>query len=256
VTGGGRLRDRVAIVTGSGQGIGRGIALGFAHEGARVTIAERNEGTGRRVAEELAEVGTEGLFVRCDVTRREDVRAVVEATVAERGGVDILVNNAHDLRDLAKPLIETDEEHLRRNLDSGFMGTYYFMQECYPHLMKRRGTVINTGSMAGIGGRETLFSYAVTKEAIRAATRVAAREWGRDGIRVNALCPAAIDTPQMQTFATPEWQERMTPRQILGRHGTIDDAVRAAIFLASDDAAFITGHSLMADGGSVIDAAR
>jgi NAD(P)-dependent dehydrogenase (short-subunit alcohol dehydrogenase family) len=252
----GRLQDRVAIVTGSGQGIGRGIALAMAREGALVTVAERNEKTGRVVAQELGEIGAPGLFVQCDVTRRDDVRRVVTTTVEERGGIDILVNNAHDLRDLARPLIETDEEHLRRNLDSGFMGTYYFMQECYPYLKERRGNVINTGSMAGIAGRESLFSYAVTKEAIRAATRVAAREWGRDGIRVNALCPAAIDTPQMQAFATPEWQERMTPQQILGRHGTIDDAVRAAIFLASDDAGFITGHSLMADGGSVIDAAR
>jgi NAD(P)-dependent dehydrogenase (short-subunit alcohol dehydrogenase family) len=252
----GRLEDKVAIVTGSGQGIGRGIALAMAREGALVTIAERNEETGRRVAEELGEVGAPGLFVHCDVTRREDVREVVERTVAGRGGIDILVNNAHDLRDLAKPLVETDEEHLRRNLDSGFMGTYYFMQECYPHLKERRGNVINTGSMAGVAGRESLFSYAVTKEAIRAATRVAAREWGRDGIRVNVLCPAAIDSPQMQTFATPEWRERMAPHQILGRHGTIDDAARAAVFLASDDAGFVTGHSLMADGGSVIDAAR
>jgi NAD(P)-dependent dehydrogenase (short-subunit alcohol dehydrogenase family) len=251
-----RLAEKVAIVSGSGQGIGRGIALAMAREGALVTVAERNEETGRSVAAELGEAGEPGLFVQCDVTRREDVRRVVETTVAERGGIDVLVNNAHDLRDLLKPLIETDDEHLRRNLESGFMGAFYFMQECYPHLKERRGNVVNLASTAGFVGNASLFSYAVTKEAIRAATRVAAREWGCDGIRVNALIPNAIDTPQMQSFAPPEWFESKAAEQTLGRHGTIDDAARAAIFLASDDAAFITGHSLMADGGSVIDAGR
>jgi NAD(P)-dependent dehydrogenase (short-subunit alcohol dehydrogenase family) len=251
-----RLSGKVAIVTGGGQGIGRGIALALAREGALVTVAERNEETGRRTATDLGDVGAPGLFVQCDVTRRDDVRRVIEQTVAERGGVDILVNNAHDLRDLLKPLVETDEEHLRRNLDSGFMGTYYFMQECYPYLKERRGNVINIGSTAGFAGNESLFSYSVTKEAIRAATRVAAREWGKDGIRVNILVPNAIDTPQMQSFAPPEWFESMASQQTLGRHGTIDDAARAAVFLASDEAGFVTGHSLMVDGGSIIDAAR
>jgi NAD(P)-dependent dehydrogenase (short-subunit alcohol dehydrogenase family) len=248
-----KLAGKVAIVTGGGQGIGRGIALAFAREGALVTVADCNAETGRRVAEEL---GDGGLFAECDVTSREDVRRVVELTVDTHGGLDVLVNNAHDLRELLKPLIETDEEHLRRNFDSGFMGTFHFMQECYPQLKERRGNVVNLASTAGFVGNASLVSYAVTKEAIRALTRVAAREWGRDGIRVNALVPNAIDTPQMQSFAPREWFESTAAEQTLGRHGTIDDAARAAVFLASDEASFVTGHSLMVDGGSVIDAAR
>jgi NAD(P)-dependent dehydrogenase (short-subunit alcohol dehydrogenase family) len=232
----------------------------MAKAGAHVSVVDLNRTTAEEVAAELGEHGKPGIGIECDVSQRDQVRHAVGQTISEWGGIDILVNNAHDLRDVRKSFLDTDEEHLLRHLTSGFFGAYYFLQESYEHLKPRKGKVINIGSAAGVKGLPQHFSYATTKEAIRAMTRVVAREWGPDGIRVNTICPAAFDTPAMQVFAPPslsdEQRSAMAAQIPLGRFGTTDDTASVALFLASDASGYITGHTLMVDGGGNMDAGR
>ncbi|XVV10137.1 SDR family NAD(P)-dependent oxidoreductase [Actinoplanes sp. CA-131856] len=257
--GAGVLQDKVAIVTGAGQGLGRYIAIAMAEAGAHVVVADLNAETAETVAQELKKHGHPGLAIQCDVSKRDQVNAVVERTVAELGGIDVLVNNAHNVRNTQKPFLETDEEHLMTHLTSGLFGTYYFLQAAHPYLKDRQGRVINLGSGAGVTGLKDHFSYAATKEAIRATTRVVAREWGPDGIRVNTICPAAYDTPAMKVFLDKigeEGRAAMTTQIPIGRFGLSEEVANVAVFLASDASSYMTGHTLMVDGGANMDAGR
>lgn len=253
------LEGKRAIVTGAGQGLGRDIAIALTQAGAQVAVIDLNPDTAEAVAAELATYGLPGVGIAADVSQRDEVDASVAQAVAELGGIDILVNNAQNLRVVQTPFVETDEEHVRRHLDSGFFGTYYYLQACYEHLKKGPGAVINIGSAGGVMGLADHFSYAATKEAIRAATRVVAREWGHDGIRVNTICPAAYDTPSMKIFlakadeATLAYMKGQIP---MGRFGGGYEVASVAVCLASEAFSYVTGHTIMVDGGSSMDAGR
>ncbi len=256
-----RLEGKVAIVTGAGQGIGRGIARAMAREGALVTLVGRTREKLEGVAGELAELGEPGLPIVCDVSRREQVERAVEATVQERGGIDVLVNNAHDLLDVEVPFVETTDQQLMSHLGSGLFGTFYFMQAAYPHLRERRGSVINFASPSSILGQANFAAYCAAKEAVRGLTRAVAREWAPEGIRVNAISPAAWDTPHTLAWAEPKGGEayrlQAAERVPLRRTGRSEEDIGAvAVFLASDDASYVTGHTMMVDGGLTIDAGR
>lgn len=249
----GRLTDKVAIVTGSGQGIGRGIALAFAAEGATVVLAEIRPATGRAVEAEILARGGRARFVECDVSVRSQVDAVVELTLETEGRIDILVNNAVALTSQI-PLLQQDAALFRDSMETGLLGSLYFMQACHAALARRGGSIINLGSAAGYQGHENLAAYAATKEAIRALTRVAAREWGGDGIRANVLCPFA-DSPGWNEWreADPEGADAFVDARPLPRIGACEaDAGRAAVFLASEDASFVTGMTLPVDGGGAM----
>ncbi len=247
-------------MTGAGQGVGRAIALKFAAEGARVTVAERNPETAALVAREAEAFSHPILAVTCDVSVRDDVERAVADTVAANGGIDILVNNAHDLRDVNMPFTETTEEHLMRNLRSGLLGLFNFTQACHPYLRERRGVIINIAAAAGVRGGENYFSYASTKEGIRAATRVTARELGPDGIRVNAICPIALDSPAViahqERNGVTDSVAAMAAVSPLRRAVLGEDIANVALLLVSDEAAVITGHTIMADAGMNMDAGR
>jgi len=250
----GRLQDRVAIVTGAGQGVGRGIALAFAREGASVVLAEFDEATGSGVAAEIEALGRPALFVQCDVTSRNSVEAAVSAAVERFGGIDVLVNNAQRAPAAPLPLMEHTEETLDLCFDTGFRGTFHFMQACHPHLKQRGGRIINVGSGAGIEGLVGQGAYGAAKEAIRALSKTAAREWGPDGINVNVICPLA-KSPGMERLLqlAPEMERRMTAGNPIARIGDCEsDIGPVAVFLASDDARYVTGHTIPADGGSTI----
>jgi NAD(P)-dependent dehydrogenase (short-subunit alcohol dehydrogenase family) len=250
----GRLEGRVAIVTGAGQGVGRGIALAFAREGARVVVAEFDAARGSAVAAEIEALGRPALSVQCDVTSRSSVDAAVAAAVEAFGGIDVLVNNAQRAPAAPLPLMEHTEETLDLCFDTGFRGTFHFMQACYPHLKQRGGRVINVGSGAGIDGIVGQAAYGAAKEAIRALSKTAAREWGPDGINVNVICPLA-KSPGVEKLLelAPEMEKRMTAGNPIARIGDCEtDIGPVAVFLASDDARYVTGHTLPADGGSAI----
>ena len=254
----GRLDNKVAIVTGAGQGVGEGIALAMAKEGAKIVVAVRNAQTGPAVTQKIGDLGGEAIFAQCDVSLQGDVEKTVNAAAKAFGTVDILVNNAHDTRHLHAPFMETTAEMLHIQLYSGFMASVWFMQACFPYLKKKGGRVINMGSGAGVRGEMGLLGYAASKEATRAATRVAAREWGEFGITVNCICPLA-DSPAMTTYVEhPEmgWN-RILPVLPIKRLGACESEIgRTAVFLASADAAFITGHTIHVDGGYTMDAGR
>jgi NAD(P)-dependent dehydrogenase (short-subunit alcohol dehydrogenase family) len=250
----GRLEGRVAIVTGAGQGVGRGIALAFAREGARVVVAEFDAARGSAVAAEIEALGRPALSVQCDVTSRSSVDAAVAAAVEAFGGIDVLVNNAQRAPAAPLPLMEHTEETLDLCFDTGFRGTFHFMQACYPHLVQSGGRVINVGSGAGIDGIAGQAAYGAAKEAIRALSKTAAREWGPDGINVNVICPLA-KSPGVEKLLelAPEMEKRMTAGNPIARIGDCETAIGpVAVFLASDDARYVTGHTLPADGGSSI----
>jgi 2-hydroxycyclohexanecarboxyl-CoA dehydrogenase len=246
----GRLTGRVALVTGAGQGIGRGVALALAKEGAAVTVSGRTLATCERVAREVAAAGAEVLAIACDVGDRAQVDALVAATVQRFGGLDVLVNNAQSSRQAL--LAEVTDDDVEQCWRSGALGTLYAMQAALPHLRARGGgTIVNFGSSTAIDGNVTFGAYAMAKEAIRGLSRVAAREWGRYGIRVNVVVPNAL-SPSGERYRDehPERFAKMAAALPLGRVGDPEqDIGRAVVALASDDLGYLTGETLRLTGG-------
>ncbi len=248
-----KLVDKVAIVTGAGRGIGRGIALELAREGAAVVVVEIDPETGQSTANEIEAQGGRALAVVTDVCKREEVNAAVATAEATFGTVDILVNNAQIQRQQVR-FEDTSDDDMDVVLASGIHGTFYFMQACFPLLKRRGGKIINVASGAGLAGTAGWTSYAVAKEGIRALTKVAAHEWGTHQINVNVICPAA-ETPSFKLWKgnNPELAEGMLDSIPLGRMGDPEaDIARAVVFLASADSDFVTGLTMMVDGGQTI----
>lgn len=252
---GGGLQDRVAIVTGGGDGIGLGIARRFAREGATVVIAEIDESTGAAAAETIErELGGRCLFVPTDVTDRDAVEAVVDRTVADFGGVHVLVNNAWGGGSMVRLEHSTDEQ-MEHGLRMAFWAAYWSMQRCFPHLRDAGGgSIINICSLNGVNAHPFTPEYNVGKEALRSLTRTAAREWARHSIRANVICPgAATATYRAVEQAMPEMIAEILTQVPMGRMGDPEDDIGGvAYFLACDDSRYLTGNTLFADGGGHI----
>ncbi|HET7531035.1 MAG TPA: SDR family oxidoreductase [Mycobacteriales bacterium] len=246
----GRLDGKVVLVTGAGQGIGQGIALAAATEGAHIVAAGRTLEKVEKTAAEVEGRGVEALAVQCDVRRRDEVDACVQRATDRFGRLDGLVNNAQMVA--LGPVLDITEKDARRTWESGFLGSLWFMQAAYPALKASRGAVVNLATGSALRNDLPGFTlYAGTKEMIRTLTRMAALEWGADGIRVNNVIPNGM-SPGLQMwseFAPKEFDDfvRTIP---LGRVGDVEqDVGRAVAFLLSDDAGYVTGTTLMADGG-------
>ncbi|MBN9080227.1 MAG: 3-oxoacyl-ACP reductase [Rhizobiales bacterium 62-17] len=244
-----RLNGKVAIVTGASRGIGRAAAKLLAAEGAEVAVLSRTSEGVDRVVADIVEAGGTALGVVCDISDANQIKAAVDKVVAAYGGIDILVNNAFDPSAPFSSIIDLSIEQLQRNFDVGPIAYLRTMQACYPYLKASGdGRIINFGSMAGIVGLTGYGPYNMAKEAVRALTRVAAREWGADKITVNNVLPIA------NTWGTDEIPP---PNNALGRFGSAEeDIAPVVLFLASKDAQFLTGYSLTPDGGAIIDSAR
>lgn len=246
----GRLVGKRAIVTGAGQGVGRGIALALAKEGAAVLVAGRTLAKVERTAQEIRSAGGESLAVRCDVGVDGDVAALFGETVPAFGGLDVLVNNAQSVppnRRLQDALI--DDVDLA--LNTGPIATFRCMQAAFPHLREGGGSIVNLGSNTAIEGAPLFGAYAMAKEGIRGLSRVAAREWGRFGIRVNVICPFG-DSPSAVEFNDehPDAAKAILRSTPLGRMGDCEkDIGRAVAALVSDDMSYLTGATVMLDGG-------
>lgn len=242
-----RLDGKVAIVTGGAGGIGRGIVRAFAGEGASIVFADIDGAAGRALEQEL---DGRGKYVDIDIAQEGSAEKICAAAIETFGALHILVNNAHASRQA--PLVETTQEMFDLSFCTGFYPTVRLMQAAYPHLRATAGSVINFASGAGIEGQATQASYAAAKEAIRAVSRVAANEWAADNINVNVISPLAL-TEGVSAYieANPGVEEAMLRRVPLGRFGDPQqDIGRVAVFLASADADYMTGQTLMVDGGT------
>ena len=245
-----RLNGKVAIVAGAGRGIGRATAKLFAAEGAKVVVLSLTRGNVDQVVSDIEAAGGAAFGVVCDVSDADQIKAAVDKVVATYGRIDILVNVAFDPSVVQSSVIGLSIEQLQRNFDMGPIAYLRAMQACHPYLKASgAGRVINFASLAGVTGLLPYGPYNMAKEAVRALTRTAAREWGADKITVNNVLPVA-DTWGAGPDTPPA-------TNVLGRHGSPeDDIAPVVLFLASKDAQFLTGYSLTPDGGTIIDSAR
>ncbi|MET4061828.1 NAD(P)-dependent dehydrogenase (short-subunit alcohol dehydrogenase family) [Arthrobacter sp. UYP6] len=245
-----KLSNKTAIVTGGAGGIGQGIVRHFLSEGAKVAVVDIDQEQGDKLVADLAGLG-EVIFIRKDISLPESAAEIVAETVARFGGLDILVNNAHASKQA--PILETTPEIWNLSFGTGTQATLYLMQAAHPELKKTHGSIINFGSGAGIKGLPNQVAYSAAKEAIRALTRTAANEWAADGIRANVVSPVALTPGIVQwSKAYPEAYQEVVDGVPLGRLGDPEtDIAPIVAFLASDESRYLTGQTLMADGGSI-----
>ena len=245
-----RLHGTVAIVTGGGSGMGAAIAETYAREGAHVAIVDMDGDAAKAVARKI---GNTAIAIKCDVTRRGDIDAAVVETASAFGGLNVLVNNA-GVAHLNKPLLDVDEKEFDRVFAVNVKGLFMFTQAVVPLLRGKGGVIINIGSTAGLRPRPGLSAYNATKGAVHNLTKTLAVELAPDKIRVCAIAPVATDTPLLPTFLgpAPGMREKFIATVPLGRLATAQDIADAALFLASDEAKFLTGNIMEVDGGRCV----
>ncbi len=245
----GALTGKVALVTGAGAGIGEGIARRFAAEGARVVVAELDEAAGTTVARAI-----DGVFVGTDVSDRRQIENAVNTALSAFGSIDIVVNNAWGGGAIGRVESKTDEQ-LAAGIAVGYYGPFWAMTAAFPHMKAHGwGRVINMCSLNGVNAHMGTLEYNAAKEALRALTRTAAREWAPTGVTVNAICPAAKSQAFFRAISDhPELEALADATNPMGRMGDpYDDIAPVAVFLASDGSRYLTGNTLFVDGGSHI----
>ena len=252
-----RLQDKVALITGGTSGIGEATANIFAKEGAKVAITGRNEKRGKAVAERIINDGGEAVFIRSDVRRAGECRNAVDETLRAFNRLDILFNNAGVF--YPHTILDCTEEEWDLQIDINLKGTFLMSKAVLPRMIEqRRGVIINNSSGWGIAGGDAAVAYCASKGGVVLLTKAMAIDHGRQGIRVNCICPGDVDTPMLPEDARLrglKWEDYLAgcANRPLGRIGTTDEIAKAALFLASDDSSFMTGAALVVDGGGLAD---
>jgi NAD(P)-dependent dehydrogenase (short-subunit alcohol dehydrogenase family) len=246
---GDRLAEKVAIVTGAGSGIGKATAKIFASEGAEVTVAEINADAGKETVEEIRTKGGKAIFVKSDVTREDDCANMVKATVETFGKLNILFNNVG--RGSGGTVVTTSEEYWDEIMTINLKPTFFGSKYAIPEMIKAgSGSIINMASIGGLSGQFSA-TFSVSKGGIVNLTRSMAVAHAQNNIRVNCVCPGYIDTPMIRhtVLGTPEKRRNIGAKHPINRVGTAEEIAYAVMFLASDEASFITGVILPVDGG-------
>lgn len=246
------VKDKVVIITGGGRGIGYGISTAFAKEGAKLVLTGRTRSTLDSAKESLEkEYGAEVLTVAADGSDEEAIRGVIQKAAERFGRIDCVINNAQNSAS-GVMLADHTKEDFDKAIYSGLYATFFYMREAFPYLKESKGSVINFASGAGLAGRPGQASYAAAKEGIRGLSRVAATEWGEYGINVNVVCPLAMtDTLAQWKEEYPEVYAKTIQSIPMGRFADAEkDIGRVCVFLASDDASYLTGETITLQGGS------
>ena len=252
-----RLQDKVALITGGTSGIGQATAILFAKEGAKIAVTGRKETRGNVVTEQITKNGGHAIFIPADVRKNSDCQLAVDEILRDFGRIDILFNNAGVF--YPHTTLECSEEEWDEQIDINLKGTFLMSKAVLPHMIQQRGgVIINNSSGWGIVGGDAAVAYCASKGGVVLLTKAMAIDHGRQGIRVNCICPGDVDTPMLPEDARMrgmKWEDYLAgcANRPLGRIGTADEIAKAALFLASDDSSFMTGAALVVDGGGTAD---
>jgi NAD(P)-dependent dehydrogenase (short-subunit alcohol dehydrogenase family) len=250
--GSGKLKDKVAIITGGDSGIGRAVAVAFAKEGANVTISYLKEDIDAQQTKKLVEeIGSKCILVRGDVGDEKVCQKIVDKTLKEMGRIDIVVNNAGEQHPQQR-IEDIDSNQLERTFRTNIFAMFYLTKSALPHLKK--GSIINTASVTAYKGNPTLLDYSSTKGAIIAFTRSLSLSLADKGIRVNAVAPGPIWTPLIPSTFPPEKVKKFGKDTPMQRAGQPEEVAPAYVYLASDDSSYVTGQTIHVNGGSVVNA--
>jgi NAD(P)-dependent dehydrogenase (short-subunit alcohol dehydrogenase family) len=243
------LKDKVAIVTGASRGLGKAMAIGLAKAGAKIVAASRSVDDLNQTIEEVKKSGSDGFAVKCDVCKKEDIENVVKEAIDKYGKIDILVNNAGILK--MSPAEQMSIEDWDKVICVNLKGQFMFAQTVGKEMIKQKsGAIINIASIAGQFGFPNAVSYDCSKGGIILMTKALAAEWGKHGVRVNAIAPGAFRTAMTEPMLkSDDFKTMIKTSAPLGRFGEPEELSGVAVFLASDAASYVTGHTLVVDGG-------
>ena len=249
----GRFDGKVALVTGGASGIGRATALTFAREGAKLVIADMHEDGGQQTVHLITEKGGEAIFVRTDVSKAVEVQALISKAVETYGRLDCAHNNAGIAGGLRARTADYPEDRWHQVIAVNLTGVWLCMKYEIPQMLSQGGgAIVNTASAAGLVGTRGTSAYVASKHGVVGLTKTAALEYAQQGIRVNCVCPGAIQTPMTdRAWSDPERRARVIASEPVGRIGNPEEIAEAVVWLCSDAASFVTGHTMTVDGGYV-----
>ncbi len=245
------FNDKVVLITGAGNGIGRATAIAFAQQGASVVVADICQSDGEETVAKITEAGGTAIFILCDVTKDQDVQLMVASTLEVYGKLDIAFNNAGIEIEKGR-LADAEESVYDKIMDVNVKGIWRCMKYQIPALLKQSSSaIVNTASIAGLGAAPTMSIYSASKHAIVGFTKSAAIEYGKEGLRINAVCPAVIDTEMFERAIEndPQKAEYVKGLHPIGRIGQPEEVAAAVLYLCSEQAGFTTGIALPIDGG-------
>ena len=249
-----KLKDKVAVITGAAQGIGAAYATGLAKEGAKIVIADIVDG--RNAVREVEKAGSEALFVRTDVSKEDECRAMAKEAAARFGSIDILINNAAIFGDIVlKPFTEISSEEYKRVMEVNTSGPFHCIKAVFPYMKEKGGKIINISSASMLEGVPGMPHYVASKGAVMALTRCMARELGNYNINVNTIAPGFTHSEGGDRFdrnkalPLPPLEDLQLQNRCIKRKAVPEDLIGTALFLATDDSAFITGQMIVHDGG-------